>query len=88
MTVSHSVEKNKYESCKDNRLSELSQLCKVGSYVQKGCYTYNDGRYAGKIWYGSGGSDDEISGSMDYTYLDRPPGFDCRTGNYQRRSNV
>ena len=67
---------------------QLNLELSVGSYTQKGCYTYNNGEHPGKIWYGTGGSEDKISGSTGYNYMSRPPGFDCRTGSSQRRSNV
>jgi len=48
------------------------------NYSQKGCYAYRSGRYAGIAFYGSGGSDAEISNPRTKrgdTY--RPLGWDC-----------
>jgi len=48
------------------------------NYSQKGCYAYRSGRYAGIAFYGSGGSDAEISNARTKrgdTY--RPLGWDC-----------
>jgi len=48
------------------------------NYSQKGCYAYSSGKYAGIAFYGSGGSDAEISDPTTKrgdTY--RPIGWDC-----------
>jgi len=46
---------------------------------QKGCYVYNSGKYAGRAFYGLGGSQEEI---RDRVTLDgstyRPVGWDCK----------
>lgn len=55
----------------------------VGAYVPKGCYAYNNGKYPGIIYYGTGGSEDQIRGALGYDYLFRPPGYDCKSGNSQ-----
>ena len=52
----------------------------VGPYVAKGCYAYNNGQYPGGIYYGTGGSEDQIRGPTGYDYLFRPPGYDCESG--------
>ena len=50
-----------------------------GVYTTKGCYTYSSGTYIDKVYYGTGGTMDEmkaIPGGAKY----RPQGYDC---NYQ-----
>jgi len=50
-----------------------------GDYRQKGCYAYTSGKYAGRVYYGLGGSDAEITDPVPFrpeTY--RPNGWDCK----------
>mmetsp|Transcript_77114 Transcript_77114/g.146754 ORF Transcript_77114/g.146754 Transcript_77114/m.146754 type:complete len:319 (+) Transcript_77114:97-1053(+) len=47
-----------------------------GDYSQKGCYTYESGKYAGHAYYGLGGSYKEYWGELSGGKM-RPPGYDC-----------
>ena len=43
-----------------------------------GCYGYNSGKYSGIIFYGSGGTTDQMKTSLNYPKY-RPKGYDCST---------
>ena len=48
----------------------------TGKYEQKGCYAYSAGKYAGKAYYGTGGSvEDMQKEGASNTY--RPNNYDC-----------
>ena len=48
----------------------------VGNYSVKGCYAWHSGKYAGKIFYGTGGTIKEMQALVaDPKY--RPQGYDC-----------
>jgi len=53
----------------------------TGNYVSKGCYTYSSGTYAQYAYYGTGGTDAEISntslGFNSYGERIRVSGWDC-----------
>ena len=56
----------------------------VGDYTIKGCYMYNNGKYPGDIWYGTGGSEKQIRVlPFASKNIERPIGFDCKSGNSQ-----
>ena len=49
-----------------------------GDFTIKGCYAYNGGKYVGRIYYGNGGTDQEVKASLVApTY--RPYGYDCKS---------
>ena len=56
----------------------------IGDYATKGCYAYNEesSNYGGKIFYGTGGTEEDMreDPSKDDQY--RPLGFDCASTNY------
>ena len=57
----------------------------AGHWETKGCYAYEEGEYAGMIYYGTGGSEldmKETPVSQKY----RPSGYDCDLGNMELRS--
>ena len=47
-----------------------------GSYSNKGCYAYSSGTYKGKVYYGNGGTTDEMKTLLSGTKY-RPAGYDC-----------
>ena len=59
----------------------------AGDYTTKGCYAYADGKYAGHVFYGTGGTRKEMKATLEKSrrkrsHLDakyRPIGYDCTT---------
>ena len=51
----------------------------TGKYTPKGCYAYSSGKYNGRVFYGSGGTLDQMK-SLPGQGIYRPVGYDC---NYQ-----
>ena len=51
-----------------------------GSYATKGCYSYYEGQYKGKIWFGTGGTEEEMKKTLvpNSHKIFRPPWFDCK----------
>ena len=50
----------------------------VGDYNTKGCYAYSSGDYSGMVFFGTGGSEEDMKkppSSPKY----RPNGYDCST---------
>ena len=65
------------EACKDaGKTWDLIGPTTSSTYVTKGCYAYKSGSYAGKLYYGTGGSPDEIQTDLTLPKY-RPSGFDC-----------
>ncbi len=50
-----------------------------GDFVTKGCYAYESGKYAGRIYYGTGGTKEEMSKLLIAPQY-RPKGYDCSEG--------
>ena len=50
----------------------------IGNYTEVGCYGYNSGKYFGMIFYGTGGTTDQMKTSLDDPKY-RPIGYDCST---------
>ena len=48
----------------------------AGDYSTKGCYAYGFGYYDGKIYYGTGGTTEEIQEPVTAPKY-RPKGYDC-----------
>jgi len=48
----------------------------AGDYNTKGCYGYEDGHYAKRMYYGEGGTEDEMKEIPDKPKI-RPDGYDC-----------
>jgi len=47
-------------------------------YPQKGCYTYTSGKYKDRVYFGAGGSAEEMSAPITGdTEKIRPVGYDC-----------
>ena len=49
------------------------------SYSEKGCYSYESGRFEGMAFYGSGGTDEEMQTELTLPKY-RPQGYDCASG--------
>ena len=53
----------------------------IGHFKHKGCYAYTDGEYAGRAYYGTGGTEEKTSASIDPSKdRYRPIGFNCAGG--------
>ena len=54
----------------------------VGNFKQtKGCYAYTDGDYIGRVYYGTGGTEEQMKASPDASeHRYRPHGYDCAGG--------
>ena len=48
----------------------------AGDYGTKGCYAYNDGKYSNKVYYGNGGTEEQMTTSLEDPKY-RPDGHDC-----------
>jgi hypothetical protein len=48
----------------------------AGSFAVKGCYAYKDGKYAKKVYYGRGGTKEQMMASPEAPKY-RPNGYDC-----------
>ena len=50
-----------------------------GDYSYKGCYSYYEGQYKGNIYFGTGGTDAQIKGTIapNRYKIFRAPWFDC-----------
>ena len=48
----------------------------LGDYTIKGCYAYDNGKYQGMVYYGTGGSEDEMKQTLTRPKY-RPQTFDC-----------
>ena len=48
----------------------------ASDYSQKGCYAYSSGKYAGKAYYGTGGTTEEMKKSLN-GQAHRLSGYDC-----------
>ena len=51
----------------------------VGDYTTKGCYAYTSGQFAGLVYYGTGGTEEQIKTSLEAPKY-RPNGYDCNEG--------
>ena len=49
-----------------------------GDFTIKGCYAYNDGQYARRVYYGTGGTEQEVKTSLAAPIY-RPYGYDCKS---------
>ena len=47
-----------------------------GTYTSKGCYAYSSGYFKGIIYYGTGGTTEEMKETLKSPRF-RPIGFDC-----------
>ena len=47
-----------------------------GTYTWKGCYAYSGGQYNGRIYYGTGGTTEEMQETLESPRY-RPTGYDC-----------
>ena len=56
----------------------------IGDWETKGCYGYENGEYAGLIFYGMGGSDEDMKATPTSPKY-RPSGHDCYLGNIGNR---
>ena len=48
----------------------------AGGYGNKGCYAYNSGGYLNMAFYGTGGTEDQMSAAVGAGIF-RPTGHDC-----------
>ena len=53
----------------------------TSTYATKGCYTYETGEYSKTIYYGTGGSEDDMKAKPTKDGQIRPVGYDCKSGN-------
>ena len=49
----------------------------AGDYSVKGCYAYSSGKYAGKAYYGTGGTTEQMKKSLNGQKY-RLSGYDCK----------
>ena len=57
----------------------------IGDWETKGCFAYEEGEYAGTIYYGTGGSELDLKENpVSPKY--RPFGHDCNLGNIESRT--
>ena len=65
------------KACRDAADSLGLTFAAAGNYKwTKGCYTYSSGTYEGKVYYGTGGTMDQMKSLLSgSTY--RPTGYDC-----------
>ena len=47
-----------------------------GTYTWKGCYAYSSGHLKGRIYYGTGGTTEEMQATIESPRY-RPIGYDC-----------
>ena len=58
---------------------ELGKKFQEGDYVTKGCYGYKSGKYADTLWYGTGGTEEEMKIDLLTDETFRPQGYyDCK----------
>ena len=48
----------------------------AGDFSVKGCYAYSSGKYAGKVYYGTGGTTEQMKKSVS-GQAHRLAGYDC-----------
>ena len=55
----------------------------TGDYPTKGCYAYTDQSkdYAGEIYFGTGGTQEEMQSYTSKVHQFRPEGYDCKGSN-------
>ena len=60
----------------------------VGDFIIKGCYAHKSGRYANIVYYGTGGSAEDIQIQLPASLPEyRPVGYDCSVfGNIRPNS--
>ena len=65
------------QTCRDvaNSLEGIT-FAGAGNYTTKGCYAYSSGTYKGKVYYGTGGTPDQMKSSLSGNKY-RPAGYDC-----------
>ena len=51
----------------------------AGIYETKGCYAYDSGTFSGQLFYGIGGTIEEMKKVPSKDEQHRPEGYDCRT---------
>ena len=51
----------------------------VGDYSEVGCFSYRIGRFDGSVFYGTGGTIQQIQENVSGTKY-RPKGYDCLEG--------
>ena len=71
------------DACKEAAV-KLNMSFTEGDYSYKGCYTYYEGQYKGKIWFGTGGTDAERKGTIapNRFKIFRAPWSDCEGNVY------
>ena len=50
----------------------------AGVYSFKGCYAYKNGIYDGRVYYGTGGTTEQMKTNIEDPRY-RPDGYDCST---------
>ena len=54
----------------------------ASEFSDKGCYSYKEGSYAGIVFYGTGGTEEQMKSSLVAPQY-RPNGHDCAEGKFQ-----
>ena len=70
------------QACRDTAIAGGLSLGSGGSsfagdYSVKGCYAYSSGKYAGKAYYGTGGTTEQMKKSLNGQKY-RLSGYDCK----------